>query len=159
MPRKTTEVKIDDPASRDHGRLYFLTEMPASRAEKWAARALLALSKGNPNIPEDIEKTGMAGLAVVGFQMLAGLDFAEADALMDEMMTCVQYVPDPARPETLRRLMEDDVDEVATRVRLRSEVFTLHTGFSLAAVPSMLISAMGQAASSGTPTSRGSSEQ
>lgn len=157
MPRKTTEVKIDDPNSRDHGRLYFLTEMPASKAEKWAARAFLALSKGNPAIPEDIQKGGMAGLAVVGFQMLAGLEFAEAEVLLDEMMTCVQFVPDPARPETVRRLMEDDVDEVSTRVRLRSEVFTLHTGFSLAAVPSMLISAMAQAASSDTPTSPGSS--
>lgn len=155
--RKTTEVKIDDPTSRDHGRLYFLTEMPASRAEKWAARAFLALSNGNPEIPEDIQKGGMAGLAVVGFQMLAKLNFAEAEVLLDEMMTCVQFVPDPKRPETLRRLLEDDIDEVSTRVRLRSEVFTLHTGFSLAAVPSMLISAMGQAASSDTKTSPDSS--
>lgn len=157
MPRKTTEVKIDDPNSRDHGRLYFLTEMPASRAEKWAARAFLALSKGNPEIPEDIQKGGMAGLAVVGFQMLAGLNFAEAEVLLDEMMTCVQYVPDPKNPAGLRRLIEDDIDEVSTRVRLRSEVFTLHTGFSLAVVPSMLISAMGKAASSDTKTSQESS--
>lgn len=139
--RKQIEVVINDPASRDNGRRYVLTEMPASQAEKFAARCFLALARSGAEIPTDVRSAGMAGLAVVGFQMLAGLAFADASALMDEMMGCVQYSYDPSNAAAVRPLAEVDIEEVATRVRLRSEVFTLHTGFSLGDVPSMLTSA------------------
>jgi hypothetical protein len=141
MARKQVEVVINDPASRDYNRRYVLTEMPASQGEKFAARCFLALAKSGAEIPADVRNAGMAGLAVVGFQMLAGLEFADAAALMDEMMGCVQYAYDPSNAGAVRPLIEIDIEEVATRVRLRSEVFTLHTGFSLADVPSMLTQA------------------
>lgn len=141
MARKQAEVVVNDPGSRDHGRRYVLTEMPASQAEKFAARCFLALAKSGAEVPQDIQSAGMAGLAILGFQMLTGLQFAEASILMDEMMTCVQYGYDSTNPAATRALIEQDIEEVATRARLRSEVFTLHTGFSLADVPSMLTSA------------------
>ncbi len=141
MARKQAEVVVSDPASRDYGKRYVLTEMPASQAEKFAARCFLALARSGAEVPADIASAGMAGLAVVGFHMLAGLDFAEASVLMDEMMGCVQYGYEPTNAAATRPLIEVDIEEVATRARLRSEVFTLHTGFSLADVPSMLTSA------------------
>lgn len=155
--RRQAEITVNDPASRDNGRRYLLTEMPASQAEKFAARCFLALAKSNVNIPEDIKSAGMAGLAVVGFQMLSGLSFGDAESLMDEMMTCVQYSYDAKNPAAVRALIEEDIEEVSTRVRLRSEVFTLHTGFSLADAQSKLISDLAAAAagSSTTQTSPG----
>lgn len=137
MARQQIEVVVNDPASRDLGRRYVITEMPASQAEKFAVRCFLALARSGKEIPEDVRAAGMAGLAVIGFNMLAGLDFAEASVLMDEMMGCVQYQYDATNAAALRPLNEVDVEDVSTRVRLRSEIFTLHTGFSLPDVQSM----------------------
>ncbi len=76
---------------------------------------------------------GMAALAVVGLRTFAGVAWAEAEPLLDEMMECVQIQPDPKRPEVpVRALVEDDIEEVTTRALLKSEVLELHTGFSLA---------------------------
>ncbi|WP_444859382.1 hypothetical protein [Serratia sp. (in: enterobacteria)] len=44
-------------------------------------------------------------------------------------MTCVQAVPNPADKTVVRPLIEADIDEVATRLNLRAEVFKLHVDF------------------------------
>ncbi len=103
--------------------------MPASQAEKWAAKAFLALAKSGVEIPEDIASAGLAGVASMGLKALAGMTFADAEPLMDEMFACVQIIPDPARPEVVRALIEDDIEEIATRLRLRKDIFALHTDF------------------------------
>jgi len=45
----------------------------------------------------------------------------------------VQYQPSPVKPEIVRGLIEDDIEEVATRIQLRKAVFELHVDFSQAA--------------------------
>ena len=131
MARKTKTVTITFEG-RDKGKKYLLTEMPASRAEKWAARGILALAHAGIEVPEEISGLGMAALAVVGLRALGRVSFAEAEPLMDEMMECIQAIPDPGKPAIIRLLVEDDIEEVATRAYLRSEVFELHVGFSIA---------------------------
>jgi hypothetical protein len=59
---------------------------------------------------------------------------------MDEMFRCIAFLPDPRRPELARPLLEDDIEEVATRIALRQEVLDLHLGFSLAGSLSTLAS-------------------
>ena len=44
-------------------------------------------------------------------------------------MKCVQAVPDPANQSVKRNLIDDDTEEVITRLKLRSEVFKLHVDF------------------------------
>lgn len=143
MARKTLVVTIDAPG-RDYGKSYLLTEMPASQAEKWAARALLALSRSGVEIPDSIASVGLAGLAYLGVKALAGLRFEDAEPLLDEMFRCVTFIPDPMRPNILRGLIEDDIEEVLTRLKLRSELFTLMTGFSTPAAPSTSAAAAGK---------------
>ena len=126
--RKTTTITID-AQGRDLGKQYFLTELPATQAEKWAIRAFLGLAKSGVEIPQEIRDMGMAGIGVVGFRMLAGMDWAYLEPLLDEMFTCVQMIPDPNKPLP-RRLVENDIEEIATRMRLRIEVFKLHVDFS-----------------------------
>lgn len=129
--RKTTTVTITEEG-RDRGKSFLLTEMPASRAEKWALRALLLAAQSGADVPEAVRGAGMAGLAVLGIQsVIGGVRFADAEPLLDEMMGCVQSVPDARRPDVVRVLIEDDIEEVATRVRLRAEVFALHVNFSI----------------------------
>ena len=126
--RKTATVTITREG-RDKGQVFVIEEMPASQAEKWAARAFIALAKSGVDVPEDIASAGFAGLAVLGLRALGGIDFALAEPLMDEMFQCIRIAESPS---FVRNLTEDDIQEVATRLQLRAEVFALHTGFSMA---------------------------
>ncbi len=148
MARKTKLVTIEADG-RDKGRSYFLTEMAPRQAEKWATRALLAFAKtGHTEMPEDFRETlqhaGMAGLAAIGIRAITSVGFDDAEPLMDEMMGCVTFVPDPTKLDQatrlpiIRGLIEDDIDEVSTLLLLRSEVMELHLGFSIAAFLSRL---------------------
>ena len=129
---RKTSFHVVTTDGRDKGKRFLLTEMPALTIEKWAMRAILALSKAGAEIPEGA--VGIAAIAEAGMRALAKLDFADAAPLLDEMMTCVQIVPDPKHPEITRPLvmneMEgDDVEELSTLWELREAVFKLHTEF------------------------------
>lgn len=134
MARKIKTVRITEEG-RDKGKTFFITEMPTTKAEKWAMRAFLAMARSGIDIPDEITKAGLAGLATFALRAVAGLNFVEAEPLMDEMMHCVQLQPDPLHPEVLRALIPDDIDEVKTLFTLRKEVMELHTGFSVPAAP------------------------
>ncbi|WP_281083904.1 hypothetical protein [Klebsiella quasivariicola] len=128
MARKIENITIT-AEGRDKGKVFVVTEMPASRAEKWAMRALLALGKTGIDLPPGIETMGFAGVVSVGVNLIAKLPFDDANLLMDEMMSCVQIMPDPSRPQIIRALTEDDIEEIGTRITLRKSVFGLHADF------------------------------
>lgn len=121
---------------RDAGKVFRITEMPADQAERWAVKAFLAAAKGGVTLPEAAAESGFAGIAQMGFSMLANMPTELAFELLDEMMACVQYQPNPAKPEVVRGLIADDIEEVMTRLQLRKAVFDLHVDFSPAAAPS-----------------------
>ena len=131
MARKTLRYTVGD-AGRDQGKVFVITEMPASQAEKWAIRAFMAAAGAGAQIPDDLHAQGMAGLFRIGSEALAKIPFELAEPLLDEMMDCVQIAPSPANPSVVRSLIEDDIEEVATRVRLRTQILQLHVGFSAA---------------------------
>lgn len=122
---------------RDKGKVFVLTEMSASRGEAWATRAILALMDGGIEVPSGFEQMGMAGMAEIGFKALAGLKYEIAEPLLAEMFSCVQIIPDPSRPQLIRNLIEEDIEEIMTRVLLRVEVFKLHADFFKAVAPSI----------------------
>lgn len=132
MARNTATYTVTD-ANRDNGKTFLITEMPAAQAEAWAMRAILALMDGKVELPEGIELEGMAGLAKLGIKALAGLRWEVAEPLMKEMFDCIQIIPDPSRPQIVRPLIDQDIEEITTRVKLRGEVWALHTGFSVTA--------------------------
>ena len=135
--RSTTNFTVTDEG-RDKGKTFLLTELSASKAEAWAMRAILALMAGGVELPEGFERLGMAGMAEVGIKALAGLRWEVAEPLLAEMWECVRIMPDPARPNVIRNLIEEDIEEITTRIKLRAEVWKLHTGFLKAAAPSLL---------------------
>ncbi len=145
MARSTVNYTVKDDG-RDFGKVFVLTEMPASRAEAWALRALLALMASGVEVPEGFDRMGMAAMAEVGIRALSGLKWEVAEPLLLEMWECVQVMPDPSKTHVVRRLIEEDIEEIATRVKLRAEVWKLHTGFLKAVVRS--ISEGSQAAAS-----------
>lgn len=125
--RKTAEVVVSEEG-RDKGKIFVLTEMPASQAEKWAGRALLVAAQSGADIGN--VRAGMAGVAVLGISSILGAKFSDVEPLLDEMFRCVRI---KTTSGIVRDLIEDDIEEVETRVRLRQEVLTLHLGFSVAA--------------------------
>lgn len=138
--RKTLTYRVPDEG-RDQGKTYLLTEMPASQAEMWAARAFFAMANTGIELPSELTDSGMAGLAHLGLSLLGKLPFNEAKPLMDEMFTCVQFVPDPSNQSFTRPLVENDIEEIKTRLKLRVELLKLHSDFFSAVAPSTSASA------------------
>lgn len=146
MARRTKTVTIDTPAvaavpesvvggnklpatpakaeGRDHGKAFLVTEMPAWDATLFAAKALLALTNAGATVPDST--SGMAGLAVAGLQALEKLSFPQLKPLLEEMITCVQYVHKPGHPPQDAR---ENIEEVSTYLTLFRAAFVLHTGF------------------------------
>jgi hypothetical protein len=137
MARKELVLTIT-AEGRDKGKRFFIRELSAMRATRWADRALLALMHSGLELPDDVAGTGMAGIAAMGLRALSRLSFEEAEPLMNEIMACCQIMPDPAHPDVRRAMIEDDIEEVMTIWQLRQEVLMLHLGFSMSASPSTL---------------------
>lgn len=133
--RKTRVVTIE-AEGRDKGKMFQLTEMSAAQAERWALRAFFALMNTGVEIPPDIAEAGMAGIASMGLQALGKLPYEAAEPLLEDMWACVQIIPDPSKKTIARFVMDEDIEEVGTRIFLRKEVFDLHTGFFTSAASS-----------------------
>jgi hypothetical protein len=136
MARKIVNFSITSEG-RDKGKLFLLTEMSASKGEAWATRVLLALMASNVNLPENFTDLGMAALAELGIRALSGLKWVVAAPLLAEMFDCIEIIPDPKKTHIHRGLIEEDVEEIQTRVLLRMEVWKLHMGFLRAVMPSL----------------------
>jgi len=131
--RNAIEVTIDASGGRDKGKLFVITEMPAMRAEKWALRLLLELMKSGMELPDEIANAGMAGVASLGLPAMGSLPWSVAEPLLDELLQCVEIVPDPKNRQIMRKLIEEDIEEIPTLLKLRVAVFKLHTSFLPAA--------------------------
>ncbi len=132
MARKTLMYKVTDDG-RDKGKVFKITEMDASRGEAWATRALLALMAGGVEVPNGFERMGMAAMVEMGIRSLSGLKWEVAEPLLAEMFSVIEFVGDPTRPEVVRNLIESDIEELSTRIKLRAEVWKLHADFLQAA--------------------------
>lgn len=153
--RKVERVLVPNwpDANRDAGKMFVITEMSAAQAEKWAMRAILMLKGSGERIPTNIEGLGMVGVAILGINVfLQGTIKAEdLEPLMDEMMTCVKIVRDQRNAEVATPIVsDDDIEEVKTRLWLRSEVLRVHTNFSPADALSNLLEAIQKTASPST---------
>lgn len=142
MGRHTKVVTIS-ASGRDKGKSFVITEMDADKGERWALRALLALSRGGIEVPPGLFEQGWIGLAnmlpyalVMGLQSLHGSQWAEVEPLLDEMMECIRFKPPGSNDERLLQPLfpgsGSQIEEIATRLHLRKEVLQLHMGFSWA---------------------------
>lgn len=131
MARKEITITLDESAGRDAGKTFCIKEMPASRAEEWAIKALLALSVGG-DIKGLDPSQGVAGLAKAGLGALSGLTWDKAEPLYRELMTCVSIVSQE-RPGVMVQItpatVDAQIEEVGTLLKLRVEVLKLHMGF------------------------------
>lgn len=145
--RKVTEFVVTDQ-NRDYGKTFILTEMAADQAERWALRFLLAMAKGGAQLPAGALLAPSAGLAAIGLAMAGSMNPDDALPLLDELMGCIKFQPDNKAIPPMRILPGDgsQIEEVATRVKLKLAVLELHTGFSLPVAP-----LTSESAAAGTP--------
>jgi hypothetical protein len=136
MSGRKTLIYVAQDANRDQGKQYLLTEMFATQGELWAARAFFAMARNGIEIPDNLRDSGMAGLARFGLELIGKLPFEEAKVLMEEMFQQVKAIPDPKNPNFSRALIESDIEEIGTRVKLRLELLKLHADFFEAVKPS-----------------------
>lgn len=130
MARKVIDVTIND---RGEDKTFRITELSASAAEAWAFQLFFAMANSGIEVPEDITEMGFAGVVQLGIKALGGLKYEEAKPLLDKMMECVQFIPDPHNKLVIRFLMDEDIEDVQTRLKLRKEIIKLHVDFSKAA--------------------------
>lgn len=127
MARKVQRYTVTE-SNRDSGKTFQITELPALEAERWALRALLAMSRNGVTVPDDALDAGFASLAAMGLNMLANIKPDEAQELMQKMLECVMYVPEGKGLQP-RPLVDSDIEEISTLFRLRAEVLKLHGDF------------------------------
>lgn len=154
--RKVVFVRAE--YGRDRGKIFKIKEWSAARAEHWAVRALLAYNRGGGelNLP-GLYGMGMVAIVYLGIQtFLRGfMKSEEVIPILDELLECVAIVRDPKAKDAITGSMvadnvlsENDIEEVPTRMWLRSEVIKLHTGFSPADALSNLVESVMRAPAS-----------
>ena len=126
MALKTKQITIEH--GRDKGRVFLITEMSAAHADNWAMRALIALVNGGVDLGGLSPQQGMMGMAGVALDALGRLKADNAIPLLNELLDCVQIIPEGGRPRPLN-MDFNDVEDFTTLWRLRKEVFALHTDF------------------------------
>lgn len=144
MARKTKTVAIE--SGRDNGKSFLVTEMPLTKADKWANTALLAMMRGgvdvggvnfdligNTLMPSDAPKIdvsgGMLELARISIAGLGNVTETVGQSLLDQLIEdCVQVVPTggAARPMLS---VDDEIEDLKTLWTLRKEAFILHIDF------------------------------
>lgn len=141
MARRSELVTLTD--GRDRGKQFRVHEMYADVGERWAYRALLAISRSGVNVPPGLLDQGWAGLAsmmpyliVIGFQGLSGARWEEIEPLLNEMMGCVMFQPPgniSEQPLGVGATLQ--VEEVKSLGKLKMAVLKLHVDFSAVASP------------------------
>jgi hypothetical protein len=140
-------VKVPaDWGKRDAGKHFLIEEWPAERAEEWAFRALIAYNRGGGQVPIEAISGGMEAIFWLGINtFLRGqMQAAEVIPILNELMECIKIVRDPTArgPDgaVAHDILPNDIEEIKTRLWLRSEVLRVHVNFSVSDLISKLIS-------------------
>jgi len=127
MARKTTTLTISE--GRDRGKTFKLTEPPCMQVDEMIMRAVFGLGRAGVEIPAEIFNLGAAPIAYAIGSQFSKLPSRLGLKLAAELMDCVQRVEDKLD----RALVENDIEDVSTRLRLKGEVLKLIFGFFVSA--------------------------
>lgn len=141
--RKTVTISIGE--GRDAGKLFKITEWPAVQTERWILRAVFGLGKAGVEVPVEVLQLGAAPTAYFIATQAIKLPSRLGLRLAGELMECVQRVEE----KVTRSLVDNDTEELSTRLQLKGEVLKLTFGFFGFAAPQ----------SSATPAASGAPPQ
>lgn len=144
MARKTKTITLE--SGRDKGKSFLITEMPVTRADKWANTALLAMLRGGVDVggvnfgliadtlgssdaPKIDPMGGMLELARVSIAGLGNVTEVVGQELLDQLIhDCVKVIPSGGNPRDLLSI-DDEIEDLKTLWVLRKESFLLHIDF------------------------------
>ena len=141
MARKTKTVTIE--SGRDEGKSFLITEMPVTKADKWANTALLAMMRGGVDVGninfasiqgtitgDSIDPTGgMLELARISIAGLGNVTEQVGQELLDQLIDdCVQVVSSAGVTRPLLSV-DEEIEDLKTLWVLRKEAFLLHIDF------------------------------
>jgi len=124
MARKTTVITISDDG-RDKGKKFRINEPPCYQIDNMVTRAVFGLGRAGVTIPAEIIQLGAAPTAYFIGTQFNKLPWRLGLQLADELMACVQRV----ETKLDRSLVEEDIEELTTRLKLKGEVLKLIFGF------------------------------
>lgn len=114
---------------RDKGKRFKITEMSAMQAERFALKAFSGAVRAGINLPDGIEASGMFALARFGYSMLVTMPYEISGPLFDELAGCIKLMPSMDKPNITRDVIEGDVEEVQTLLKLKKAAYDLHVDF------------------------------
>ena len=146
MARKTKTLVIE--SGRDQGKSFLITEMPVTRADKWANTALLAMLRGGVDVgnvnfgliadtlqkkegdaPKIDQMGGMLELARITIAGLGNVTETVGQELLDQLINdCAQVISSGG---VVRQMLsiDDEIEDLKTLWMLRKESFLLHIDF------------------------------
>lgn len=112
---------------RDAGKMFVVTEMPVTKADNWAMRAMFALANAGIDIGEVSPAMGMMGIGQVAIKALANIRADVGIPLLNELLDCAQFVPSGGVARQIE--MDSDIQDITTLLLLRKEALVIHIGF------------------------------
>jgi hypothetical protein len=122
-------INITINEGRDSGKTYQVSELTCMKAERWILRAAFGLGKAGVEIPPEMLTLGAAPIAYAIASQATRIPSRLGIRLADELMESVMIV----EPKLTRTLVDKDIEDVTTRLRLKGEVLKLTFGFFLPA--------------------------
>ncbi|WP_244183701.1 MULTISPECIES: hypothetical protein [Acetobacter] len=159
LKQKTVTIPHD---GEDKDKTFVITRMNAFEADKWGRHVIQAAIGSGASIPGVADGAGLAGVAAAGINIFGAMSPERTDELLDVLMDCVVYVPDPARPEVTMPFKlaakSGQIEEIPTIGWLQKEAFALHVDFfkgvgQLFSLLSLLLQMGNSAPSPDAPTS------
>lgn len=144
MARKTKTLVIE--SGRDQGKSFLITEMPVTRADKWANTALLAMLRGGVDVgnvnfgliadtigvgdaPKIDPVGGMLELARITIAGLGNVTETVGQELLDQLINdCAQVISSGGIVRQMLSI-DDEIEDLKTLWMLRKESFLLHIDF------------------------------
>lgn len=144
MARKTKTLVID--SGRDEGKSFLITEMPVTRADKWANTALLSMLRGGVDVggvnfgliadtigvgdaPKIDPMGGMLELARITIAGLGNVTETVGQELLDQLINdCAQVISSGG---VVRQMLsiDNEIEDLKTLWMLRKESLLLHIDF------------------------------
>lgn len=112
---------------RDAGKMFVVTEMPVTKADNWAMRAMFALANAGIDIGEVSPAMGMMGIGQVAIKALANIRADVGIPLLNELLECAQIIPSGGNARQIE--MDSDIQDITTLLLLRKEALVIHIGF------------------------------
>jgi hypothetical protein len=120
---RETEITIEQ--GRDAGKKFKITEMPATKMDRWTVKAMCALGKSEG---ASLVKFASMDMGEV-FKAFLNSDPEQTQPLLDELLACCSYQKDGTSIQLKGNIVDSIVEDFQTLFKLRMETLKLCLGF------------------------------